>query len=112
MVQVTVLKKTDLNALSLFFKALSNQYRISILDLLRAGPRNVSEISEALGLEQTIVSHNLKCLTFCGLVNPERVGKTRVYSLNKQTVEPILTMGDRHISRYASNLRECDTLER
>ncbi len=27
----------------------------------------VGEISDALSLEQTAVSHNLKCLTFCGL---------------------------------------------
>ncbi len=112
MAQVTVLKRTNLTALSLLFKALSNLYRVSILDALRTGPKNVGEISESLGLEQTVVSHNLKCLTFCGLVNREIVGKTRVYSLNRQTVEPILKIGDKHISRYASNLRECKTLER
>ncbi len=112
MAQQTVLKETDLTALSLLFKALSNRYRVGILDVLRTGPKNVGEISDTVGLEQTVVSHNLKCLTFCGLVNREIVGKTRVYSLNRETVEPILTMGDRHISRYASNLRECNTLER
>ncbi len=112
MAQLLVLKKTDLAALSLFFKALSNPGRISILDLLRKGPRSVSEISEGLGVEQTAVSHSLKCLAFCGLVTGQRFGKTRVYSLNRETVEPILTMGDRHISRYASNLRTCEYLER
>ena len=112
MAHIIALKKTNLTALSLLFKALSNLYRVSILDALRTGPKNVGEISENLGLEQTVVSHNLKCLTFCGLVNRETVGKTRVYSLNRDTVEPILKVGDRHISRYAYNLRECKTLER
>ncbi len=112
MAQLTVLKKTDLTALSLLFKALSNQYRVRILDALRTGPKNVSEISETLSLEQTVVSHNLKCLTFCGLVNREIVGKTRVYSLNRETVEPVLAIGERHISQYASNLRTCKYLER
>ncbi len=104
--------KTDVNALSLLFQALSNEYRLSILNLLRRGPKNVGEICETLRFEQTVVSHNLKCLTFCGLVTGERFGKTKVYSLNKDTVEPILRLGDRHISNYAGNLLHCESLER
>ncbi len=107
-----VLKKTDITALSLLFQALSNEFRLSILNLLRNGARNVGEISDALGLEQTIVSHNLKCLLFCGLVSGMRMGKNRVYALNQETVEPIIRLGDRHISSYAANLRHCKTLER
>ena len=110
--QVAALKKTDIMALSLLFQALSNESRLGILNLLRSRPRNVSEICQALELEQTVVSHNLRCLTFCGLVAGERFGKTKVYSLNKDTVEPILRLGDRHISSYAGNLRHCESLER
>jgi DNA-binding transcriptional ArsR family regulator len=112
MTQTLSLKKADVHALSLLFEAFSNESRLSILNLLREGPRNVGEICEALALEQTVVSHNLRCLTFCGLVTGERFGKTRIYSLNKETVEPILRLGDRHIAGYASNLRRCDSLER
>lgn len=112
MAQILVLKKTDLTALSLFFQALSSPNRVGILNVLRKGPKSVSEISEAVGLEQTAVSHNLKCLSFCGLVTFQRLGKTRIYSLNRETVEPILLMGERHISQYASNLRTCEYLER
>ncbi len=112
MSQLLTLRKTDLTALSLLFKALSNDSRVSILNLLRSGPKSVGQISKALGLEQTAVSHNLKCLTFCGLVTGNRLGKTIEYSLNQETVEPILRIADRHISKYAVNLRTCETLER
>lgn len=112
MSQLLVLKRSDVNALSLLFKALSNESRVDILNLLRSRPKNVSEISEALGMEQTAVSHNLKCLTFCGLVTSERLGKTIEYALNQETVEPIFRLADRHISKYALNLRTCKTLER
>jgi DNA-binding transcriptional ArsR family regulator len=112
MSQILTLRKTDLTAVSLLFKALSNQSRVGILNLLRNGPKNVGEISEALKMEQTAVSHNLKCLTFCGLVSNQRLGKTIEYALNQETVEPILRLADRHISKYASNLRTCKTLER
>jgi len=112
MSQTLVLKKTDLTAVSLLFEALSNESRISILNLLRKGPMSVGEISEALGLEQTAVSHNLKCLAFCGLATCEKEGKMRVYELNHETVEPMLRLAGRHISNYAENLRGCRSLER
>jgi len=83
-----------------------------IRDSLRKGPMSVGEISDALGLEQTAVSHNLKCLAFCGLASFRKEGKMRVYELNHETVEPILRLADRHISKYAENLRGCSSLER
>ena len=85
---------------------------MKILNVLRGGPKSVGEISRAAGLEQTVVSHSLKCLSFCGLVMSERLGKMRIYTLNLETVEPILRLSDRHISKYASNLRTCTSLER
>jgi len=112
MSQQLTLRKTDLTALSLLFNALSSEYRVNILNLLRNGPKNVDQISEALKIEQTMTSHNLRCLAFCGLVTSQRVGKTVEYSLNRETVEPILRLADKHISKYALNLRTCKTLER
>jgi DNA-binding transcriptional ArsR family regulator len=112
MSQLLSLRKTDITSMSLLFKALSNESRVSILQLLRDGSKNVSEISKALKMEQTAVSHNLRCLTFCGLVTNERLGKTMEYALNQETVEPIFRLADKHISKYAANLRTCTTLER
>jgi len=112
MSQLLSLRKTDVPAVSLLFKAFSNESRVSILNFLRTGPKNVGEISEALRLEQTAVSHNLKCLTFCGLVTSDRLGKTIEYTLNQETVEPIFRLADKHVSKYAANLRTCKTLER
>jgi DNA-binding transcriptional ArsR family regulator len=110
--QQLVLREPDLTALKFLFQAMSNETRLRIMNLLRRGPRNVGEISAALKLEQTVVSHNLKCLDFCGLVSVQQLGKERVYSLNRATVEPLLISGDRHIARFATNLRTCECLER
>ncbi|OLE90598.1 MAG: hypothetical protein AUF79_09695 [Crenarchaeota archaeon 13_1_20CM_2_51_8] len=112
MSQKLTLRKPDVTAASMLFNALSNESRVGILNLLRNGPKNVSEISEALKIEQTMASHNLKCLAFCGLVTSQRLGKTIEYTLNRETVEPILRLADRHISKYAVNLRTCKTLAR
>src|SRR2546425_4251888 len=112
MSQQLILRKTDVNAVSLLFTALSNDSRVGILNLLRNSPKNVGEISETLKISQTMASHNLKCLAFCGLVTSQRFGKTIEYTLNRETVEPILRLADKHISKYAINLRTCKTLER
>ena len=48
MSQQLILRKTDVTAVSLLFTALSNDCRVGILNLLRNGPKNVGEISEAL----------------------------------------------------------------
>ena len=72
----------------------------------------MSEVSESLKIEQTAASHNLKCLALCGLVTSERLGQTIEYALNLEAVETILGLADKHISKYALNLRNCKTLER
>ncbi len=106
-------KETVVNPAALFFQALANPTRMQILHLLRdKGSKSVSQICEQLGLEQTQVSHNLKCLTFCGLVAPVREGKSRIYSINDETVGPLLRIVDGHLTKYARNLFTCDVLER
>lgn len=98
---------------ALLFQALANQARMQILLLLRdKGSLNVSQICQELGLEQTHVSHNLRCLSFCGLVKSNREGKTRVYSINENTTVPLLEAAERHIEKYAGNLFSCDVLQR
>ena len=104
---------TAIKPYSLFFQALANQSRMQVLNLLREeGPMNVSQICEGLGLEQTLVSHSLKCLTFCGLVKSTPEGKSRIYSINDLTVLPLLRVVDNHLKNYAPNLFQCDVLER
>lgn len=98
---------------ALFFQSLANQTRMQILDLLAVkGNMGVSQICDELGMEQTLISHNLKCLTFCGLVTSSREGKSRIYSVNAKTVLPLLSIVDDHLRSYASNLFACDALER
>ena len=98
-------------AYTLFFKALSNNTRLRIIDLLRDGPRNATEIGQALDIEQSMVSHNLACLINCGFVLTNQNGKNKVCSLNKETVIPLLEIIDRHIQEYGKNLEGCKILK-
>jgi len=94
----------------LFFKALSNDTRLRIVDLLRSGSRNATEIGKALDIEQSMVSHNLTCLINCGFVTAKQFGKNKVCSLNKETVIPLLEIIDRHTREYGKNLEGCAVL--
>lgn len=102
----------DMNSQVLFFKGLANKTRLSILKLLTKGSKSVSEICNELGFEQSRVSHSLSCLEFCGFVTSERVRKNKIYSLNKETIEPLLDIVDNHVTSYGKNLLQCKVLKR
>jgi DNA-binding transcriptional ArsR family regulator len=93
-----------------FFRALSNQTRFSIVQLLREKPHYVNEMVEKLGIEQSRISHNLACLLNCGFVEWEWTGKNKVYRLNSD-LQPILTGIEKHLVKYAPALDSCKTLE-
>ncbi len=83
-----------------FFETLANKRRLKIIDLLRTGPKSVLEIVEKSGLEQSNVSHNLKRLEYCGFVKAKPNGKQRIYSLNKETIEPLMQLIDKHTNKF------------
>ncbi len=83
-----------------FFRALCNDTRLSIITSLEKGPKCVSEIVKETKLEQSRVSHNLQCLERNGFVKVKRDGKQRVYTLNKDTISPILKAIHTHIKKY------------
>ncbi len=92
-----------------FFSTLSNPTRLAILELLRDGPRNVTEISEALNQEQSMISHNLKPLERCRFVFSERRKKERFYSLNKETIEQLFKIFGYHAEKYCPTEGKCLT---
>ena len=89
--------KTNSN---LFFEVLSTKLRWRILELLKEKERTVNEISKEVKEDQSKVSHNLKKLRDCHFINVEKKGKERVYSLNKDTIVPLLNLVDKHIKKY------------
>lgn len=77
------------------FKALADENRLAILLTLARGSRAVVELTEALGLGQTLVSHHLKALRDCGLVKATPVGRSNVYELCcGAVVEPVRYLAD------------------
>jgi DNA-binding transcriptional ArsR family regulator len=61
-----------------------------ILTTLRQGPRPVSELADAVGMEHSAVSHQLRLLRNLGLVAGVRTGRSIVYSLYDNHVAQLL----------------------
>ena len=92
-----------------FFKVLANPTRLAILEVLRERPRSVSEIAQKLKQEQSMISHNLEPLEKCSFVFSERKEKQRVYSLNRETAEPLFKLFDYHAQKYCPTRGKCLT---
>lgn len=97
-------KNCECSAHARFFDTLGNETRLYILYFLRKKEKNVSQIVEDTGLEQTQVSHALKQLEASGLVTSRKEGKFKVYTANRKAVEPLMKLIDNHVQRYCGNL--------
>ena len=69
------------------FKALGDEKRLRILSLLRQGERCACVLLEHLNLSQPTLSHHMKILCDCGLVNVRKDGKWSYYSLSCGTLQ-------------------------
>ena len=92
-----------------FFSTLANPTRIAILELLRNGAKNVTEISEALNQEQSMISHNLKTLERCRFIFSERTKKKRFYSINKEVMEQLFKTFTFRAEKYCPIEGQCLT---
>ncbi len=77
-------------------QALATPSRLLILTELRQGPRAVSELAEAVGMEQSAVSHQLRLLRNLDLVLGTRSGRSIVYSLYDNHVAQLLDQAIYH----------------
>jgi DNA-binding transcriptional ArsR family regulator len=85
---------------NLFFETIATKIRMNILWLLRIKPMSVTEICKALNEEQSKISHNLRKLVACRVVQVEKKGKQRIYHLNKDTIVPILDLVEQHVQKH------------
>ncbi|BBZ14534.1 ArsR/SmtB family transcription factor [Mycobacterium branderi] len=71
-------------------QALATPSRLMLLTELRQGPRPVTELAEAIGMQQSAVSHQLRLLRNLGLVVGVRTGRSIVYHLYDDHVAQLL----------------------
>lgn len=69
------------------FKAMADTNRLMIVDMLSCGELCACKILEKFNITQPTLSHHMKILCNCGLVNGRKEGKWMYYSLNATRVE-------------------------
>lgn len=69
------------------FKALADTNRLMIVDILSCGELCACNILEKFNITQPTLSHHMKILCDCGLVQGRREGKWTYYSLNVTKIE-------------------------
>ena len=70
-----------------WFKALSDPNRLMIVDMLSCGELCACVILEKFNITQPTLSHHMKTLCDCGLVNGRKDGRWTYYTLNSETVK-------------------------
>ncbi|MCD7819302.1 MAG: metalloregulator ArsR/SmtB family transcription factor [Lachnospiraceae bacterium] len=69
------------------FRALSDENRVKILNLLSEREMCTSELLDSLDIVQSTMSHHMKVLCETGLVSSRKEGKRTCYTIRVKTVE-------------------------
>ncbi len=89
--------ETEFAELSEFFKIFGNPTRLKIISLLCLEDLCVCDICDALDLNQTTVSNQLRILRANNVVKYQKEGKMARYSLADLHIEMIYKVGLEHI---------------
>jgi len=65
-------------------KALGDYNRLQIIQMLSDGEKCGCKLLEAFEITQPTLSHHMRILCECGLVNDRKEGKRHHYSINKE----------------------------
>ncbi|MBQ6550709.1 MAG: helix-turn-helix transcriptional regulator [Lachnospiraceae bacterium] len=88
----------ELYELADLFKVFGDSTRLRILyALFEKEEYSVYDLSDALAMTQSAISHQLKVLRKARLVKSRRDGKQVFYSLDDDHVRTIISMGREHI---------------
>jgi DNA-binding transcriptional ArsR family regulator len=78
-------------------QALATPSRVRLLARLCDGPCSVGALAASVGLEQSLVSHQLRLLRHLGLVRRVREGRLAVYELHDDHVAVLLAQAVHHV---------------
>jgi ArsR family transcriptional regulator len=80
------------------FAVLGDPTRVRLVDALSYGELCVSELSAAVGLSESAVSHQLRLLRSLRIVRGRRSGRQVYYQLDDAHIRTLLDQGRRHIA--------------
>ncbi|MBS5825480.1 MAG: winged helix-turn-helix transcriptional regulator [Clostridium argentinense] len=75
---------------SKIMKAVSDPNRLKIIDILSCGERCACDILEHFNFTQPTLSHHMKVLIDCGIVDSRKEGIWNYYSLNRSNCNKLV----------------------
>lgn len=85
------------------FKAISDETRLKIIDMLSCGTMCACDILEEFSISQSTLSYHMKILSESGLINATRDGAWMRYTLNKEKIDEVLDF----LTNITRNKDEC-----
>lgn len=73
------------------FKALNDETRRKIIELLKEKDMNAGEIAEEFNISKPSISHHLELLKKADLISGEKKGQFIVYTLNTSILEDLVS---------------------
>jgi DNA-binding transcriptional ArsR family regulator len=93
-----ILPLDDAQTVARFFQVLADPTRVRMVKALAEGEWCVSDLTEALGMDQPAVSHQLKYLREMGLVGWTKNGRHVYYTLKDEHLRDILMSSMAHLA--------------
>jgi DNA-binding transcriptional ArsR family regulator len=84
-------------ALASTFQALADPTRVRMLDALAAAELCVCDLSQAVGISESAVSHQLRLLRSMRLVRYRRAGRHIFYAINDHHIVELLRQALTHV---------------
>lgn len=97
-----ILSPDDARLIARFFQALADPTRVRMIRALSQQEWCVSDLTQALGMDQPAVSHQLKYLREMGLVRRTKTGRHVYYTLSDAHLRDILISSIDHLECCAS----------
>ncbi len=92
----------DYKSVARMFKALDDEKRLQILDMIRGGEKCACVILEDMQISQSTLSHHMKILCESGIVHGRKDGKWVYYSIDKE--------GSKRLARLLASLVSTENL--
>jgi len=89
LIPMNMKKIADYSENTAVFRAIGDENRLKIIDMLSNGEICACEILLELEITQSTLSHHMKILCDSSLVIPRKAGKWTFYSMNKATVKKL-----------------------
>lgn len=92
----------DYKSAAKMFKALDDEKRLQILDMIRGGEKCACVILEDMQISQSTLSHHMRILCESGIVHGRKDGKWVYYSIDKE--------GSKRLARLLASLVSTENL--